>query len=133
MKSDIDIKDDIYRHIMGSSLEQAVTGKVCKRGVRPKGSTDEDIVLSVSSNENGQIQEAKVNVNVYVKDDVMRDGQHEEASIRLKELCVASAQVLERGIGDDYLFTLDSQVIIPSESTNEHVISNRLTYKQNNE
>ena len=30
MKSDIDIKDDIYKHIKGSALEKAVTGKLCK-------------------------------------------------------------------------------------------------------
>lgn len=30
MKSDIEIKDDIYKHIKGSLLEKVVNGKLCK-------------------------------------------------------------------------------------------------------
>ena len=45
MKSDILIKDDLYRFIKSSPLASAVTGKICKTGVRPKGSDLEDIVI----------------------------------------------------------------------------------------
>ena len=85
MKSDIEIKDDIYQIIKGSALEKAVTGKL-KKTRRPANSNKEDIVISILENGSGQVQEAFVNVNIYVSDDV-RDGQAEENSSRLRQLC----------------------------------------------
>lgn len=133
MKSDILIKDDLYKFVKASPLATAVSGKVCKQGVRPKGSDKEDIVISVIANENGQIQEATVNVNIYVADDVKSDGQNQEATIRLRELCAIASETLEVGSGDDYRFTLDSQRVLAVEDTREHVINNKISYKQINE
>lgn len=133
MKSDILIKDDVYTFIKKSPLASAVTGKVCKQGIRPKGSDKEDVVISVIANQNGQIQEAVVNVNIYVKDDIKADGQNQEATIRLRELCEIASDTLEVGRGEDFRFTLESQHVIEVEATKEHVINNRLNYKQVNE
>lgn len=47
MKSDIEIKDDIYKHIKGSLLEKVVNGKLCKASKRPSNSDREDIVISI--------------------------------------------------------------------------------------
>lgn len=133
MKSDILIKDDVHSFIKKSPLASAVTGKVCKQGIRPKGSDKEDVVISVIANQNGQIQEAVVNVNIYVKDDIKADGQNQEATIRLRELCEIASDTLEVGRGEDFRFTLESQHVIEVEATKEHVINNRLNYKQVNE
>jgi len=133
MKSDILIKDDLYKFVKASELATTVSGKICKTGVRPKGSDAEDVVISVIANQNGQLQEAAVNVNIYVKDDVKADGQNQEATIRLRELCNVAAQILEVGSGDDFRFTLDSQRVIAVSDTQEHVINNKLIYKQINE
>lgn len=133
MKSDILIKDDLYKFVKDGPLATAVSGKVCKQGVRPKGSDKEDIVISVIANENGQIQEATVNVNIYVADDVKSDGQNQEATIRLRELCKIASETLEVGSGDDYRFTLESQRVLAVEDTREHVINNKISYKQINE
>jgi hypothetical protein len=133
MKSDILIKDDLYKFIKQSSLAAAVTGKISKTGVRPKGSDLEDIVISVVGNLNGQIQEAIVNVNIYVKDDIKSDGSHQEATIRLRDLCTIASDTLEVGSGDGYRFTLESQRVLEVKDTKEHVINNRLNYKQVNE
>lgn len=133
MKSDILIKDDIYQFIKSSKLASAVTGKICKTGVRPKGSELEDVVISVVANMNGQIQDAIVNVNIYVRDDIKCDGQNQEATIRLRELCTIASESLEVGRGNDYRFTLESQRVIEVSDTKEHVISNKLIYKQVNE
>lgn len=57
MKSDIEIKDDIYQIIKGSALEKAVTGKL-KKTRRPANSNKEDIVISILENGSGQVQEA---------------------------------------------------------------------------
>ena len=75
MKSDIDIKDDIYRLIQKSDLKKAITGSVSKTK-RPKDSKLEDVVVSVLANHTAQRQEAFVVVNVYVKDDNV-NGQNE--------------------------------------------------------
>lgn len=132
MKSDIEIKDDIYNHIKGSSLESAVTGKLCKASKRPLDSDKEDIVISVLDNGSGQIQEAFVNVNIYVKDNI-RNGQAEENSIRCRELCRIAIDVLCVGHGDDFRFALEKQRINPVEGKDEHFINNRLLYRQVNE
>ena len=126
MKSDIDIKDDIYNHIKGSALACAVTGKLCKASKRPSGSDMEDIVISILDNGSGQIQEAFVNVNIYVKDNI-RDGQAEMNDIRCRD------EVLEIGHGPGFRFTLDKQRVMPVNGKDEHFINNKLLYKQVNE
>lgn len=131
MKSDIEIKDDIYKLIKGSALEKAITGKL-KKTRRPKDSNLEDIVISMLDNENGQMQEAFVNVNIYVPDD-MRDGQAEEKTIRLRELCKIAYNLLEVGRGESYRFTLAKQRVLEVNGKNEHFINNKLLYKQVNE
>lgn len=133
MKSDIGIKDDLYRLIKQSRLAMAVTGNICKAGVRPKGSDTEDVVISVVANLNGQIQEAVVNVNIYVADTIKADGQNQEDTVRLRKLCEIASETLEAGSGEDFRFALESQRVLALESTKEHVINNKLNYKQVNE
>ena len=92
MKTDIDIKDDIYRHIKGSHLAAIVTGSLSKT-LRPDKSQAEDIVISMLANVNKQMQEAFVNVNIYVAD-LQKGTQFVEDTIRLRELCTASSELL---------------------------------------
>lgn len=131
MKSDIDVKDDIYGHIKGAALEKAVTGKL-RKTKRPNESDKEDIVISVLANQNGQIQECFVNVNIYVRD-IYRDNQAEEDTTRLRVLCNMSEELLKVGFGDSYRFELDSQRVIEVNGKDEHVINNKLLYRQCNE
>lgn len=130
MKTDIDIKDDMYAVIKGSPLAKAVTGKLSKT-LRPAGSYKEDIVISILANNNAELQEAYVNVNIYVKDNA-RDGQSEENSIRLRELCSLSRDLLERGYKDDFRYELSSQRVIAVEGKGEHIINNKVLYQQVN-
>ena len=122
MKSDIEIKDDIYKHIKGSLLEKVVNGKLCKASKRPSNSDREDIVISILENGSGQIQEAFVNVNSYVMNDA-----------RCRELCKVAIQVLETGHGESYRFTLNKQRVLEVNGKNEHFINNKLLYSFNNE
>lgn len=131
MKSDIEIKDDIYMYIKGSTLDYEATGKLCKTK-RPSDSDYEDIVISVLANQNAQIQEALVNVNIYVKD-VIRNNQAEENTIRLRKLCELAEGLLKVGRGNDYRFILDSQRVLEVEGKNEHFINNKLLYRQCND
>lgn len=141
MKSDIEIKDDVYEYIKGSELEKAVTGKLTKRK-RPANSTKEDIVINVVANLNGQIQGSTVYVNIYVQDDniaytdELSNGnisQTEENTIRLRELARMASNLLEVHNGGDYRWELQEQRIFESDTTAEHIISNKLNYSQSNE
>ena len=131
MKTDIEIKDDIYYWIKDSELAIAVNGSLSKTK-RTEGSCKEDIVISVLANNNGQLQEAYVNVNVYVKD-LERDGQAEEDTIRLRELCKIAEYTLKKGYKDDFRFMLESQRVYEVNGKREHMINNRLLYKQVND
>ena len=132
MKNDIAIKTDVFRHIQGSELAEAVTGVVRKTGKRPHGSKDEDIVISMLANVNGQIQTATVNVNIYVAANVV-DGQAEEATERLDELCRMSADLFEVFRGKDFRARLLEQRVLEVDNADEYVINNKIEYKQNNE
>ena len=128
MKTDIDIKDDIYQYIKGSELYNAVSGKVDKTN-RPTNSTKEDIIISIEENMNDGIQSALVSVNIYVAD-LLRDNQYIENTIRLRELCTLAKELLEVGHVDDARFYLQSQRVNEvNGSDNEHYIENKLIYK----
>lgn len=131
MKTDIDIKDDLYGFIKDSELHTAISGELYKT-VRPADSALEDIVISVLANRNGQIQEAFVYVNIYIQD-LNRGAYLEENSIRLRELCRVAHNVLKKGIGETFRFTLDEQRVMQSQTGKEHVITNKLLYMQCNE
>lgn len=133
MKSDIEIKDAIYSIIKGSALEKTVTGKL-KKTRRPANSDKEDIIISMLDNGGGQIQEAFVNVNIYVADDI-RDGQAEEKSTRLRELCKMSYELLFNCRGNG--FRVDSsgskQRVLEVNGKDEHFINNKLLIQISNE
>lgn len=133
MKSDIEIKDAICDIIDGSALEKAITGKLSKT-LRPANSNKEDIVISILENGSGQKQEAFVNVNIYVPD-YIRDGQAEENTIRLRELCRMSYELLFNCRGDG--FRVDSsgskQRVMEVNGKKEHFINNKLLIQISNE
>lgn len=131
MKSDIDIKDAIYDLIKGSSLAEAVNGELLKTR-RPKNSEKEDIVISVVANEGVQSQEAVVNVNIYVEDNIL-DGQPEEDSIRCRVLSQAAMEVLyERHFRGMWLKPNPPRVF-EANDIDWHIINVKLNVKLNNE
>lgn len=139
MKSDIDIKDDVYNIISSSKLKATVTGSLCKRG-RPyycTGTTGkEDICISILANRTSQIQEAFVNVNIYVQDQaITKKGniQKEENTARLRELCQLSFSTFESVKGTGFRLSLDEQRVVPCAETDEHIISNKLLYQTIND
>lgn len=138
MKTDIDIKDDIWRVIKKSPLFKEVTGELKKTSIRPKESRKEDIVISVLANNIRQKQMAYVNVNIYVADNYV-DGQNEENSERLRRLCNMAFSVFENVRGVDFRLSLTDpnfdcwQRVIESEGTSEHVINNKILYQIINE
>lgn len=131
MKTEYAIKTDIYNYLKKSELVVEVTG-LLKKTSRPKNSTKEDIIISVLSNVNGQNQEAVVNVNIYVEDNIV-DGQAEEDSARIGELSELASSILESFTVGGAVVYLEQQKVYEAEGIDWHVINNRLNYKINNE
>lgn len=129
MKNDERIKLDVQDYIFTTELPDEVSG-VIKRDRRPRGSEAEDVIISVLANENGQIQNATVNVNIYVKDKPAGN-QYDPNHERLERLADISQRIFEVFRGDGFRAHLLSQRITALE--NEHVITNKIEYKQNNE
>lgn len=140
MKSDEDIKDDVYDVVIKSALAEEVSG-VIKTTKRPHNSTSEDIIISVLANQQAQRQEAYVNVNVYVKDDNV-DGQYEESRDRLRKLCQLCFDLFDNVRGTDFRLSIrhgdgdnggsQGQRVIETD-IGEHVINNKLLYQVINE
>lgn len=140
MKSDIEIAKWVYHHIRKSGAMESLTGKLSDRG-RPNGSISQDVVISVLANEgSGDIQQAYVNVNVYISD-LWNDKTKawERDTIKVKETC-DSFKFLFSLIGDDYRVSSkdSSQKVMPNDviyedGHTEHIINNKLFIKINNE
>lgn len=129
MKNDERIKQDVLDYIFTTELPDEVSG-VIKRDRRPRGSEMEDVIISILANENGQIQDATVNVNIYVKDKPAGN-QYDPDHERLDVLADMSQRIFDVFHGDGFRAHLESQRITAVE--NEHVITNKIRYKQNNE
>lgn len=127
MKSDIDIADAIYEHLKGSELAAQATGTVRKMR-RKKDSKKEDIVIVPIANENGDVQLAAINVNVYVKDQ-NEGGEPMPNTRRLRELADIAKDVLDCINLEGYRITLDSQRIVECQDTREYCINNRLNFQ----
>ena len=135
MKSDIDIKDDVYKVITSSKLKKVVTGSICKRKrtAYPIGAElKEDVCISILGNQTAQEQKAFVSVNIYVQDEEI-NRQKEEKSERLRELCQLSFQIFKYVHGLDFRLSMDTQRVIPNEETGEHIINNKLLYQTLND
>ena len=130
--TDIDIKDELYMWINGSSLAGMVSGKVYK-DQRPLNSDKEDITIAILARDAGrQMQEATVNVNIYVPD-IRRGKEAIEDVKRLRTLCTEASQLFEYYHTGDRIVALSSQEVFKANGIDWHVINNRLQVRYNNE
>lgn len=126
MRSDGAVKTDIYKYINQSGFMGNVNGKLSKTK-RPHNSKAEDVVISILANEGTQLQTAVLNVNIYIQDfDV--DGQFEENTIRIDEVCDKAWNLLESFHTDEYHAHAIEQRVYATDS-GEHIINNQVEYK----
>lgn len=149
MKSDIAIQDDIYQAL---SKDKALSSALKKLGfdspqfsIEKKGSNASGnvVVISVLANDGiSEIQEAFVNVNVFVQD-IKKSTQAKNVSggqvyeyiadrKKLRELCVLFEEKFKLIRGETFRVTLDSQRVLEDKDTHQHFINNKLLYKQFN-
>lgn len=134
MKTEIDIKDDIYRHLKDSALVRQTSGRLIKVGHRPLDARGEDIVISVlESDMTSERQEALVQINVYVADQITPSGESVEDTARLRTLSRLAGEALNRVWGEGYRFTLQKQRIHRVAERREHCIASRVLYQYINE
>lgn len=140
MKSDIEIENFIRSKIAGSELEKSISGKLSDSG-RPNGSSKEDIVIAVLSNEGaGQTQQVFVNVNIYIKD-LWNPGTKawKKHKRRVEELCNQSKFLFSIRGGDYHAVpSRSSQKVFPlgvsfEDGHTEHFINNKIFIEINNE
>lgn len=129
MITDTEIYDKVCGLVVESGLMGVVSGSLAEK---PSGQGVEDVVVNILANSAGQTQEAFVNVNIYVPD--VYDGNAPKwDKERLAELCTLSAGVFEVQHGTGWRLTLDSQRVLAVDGRDEHVINNKLLYRQINE
>ena len=136
MKTDIDICKDIFHIVVDSPIKASITGITGNVTYTGRETDKEDCVISVLDSMNGQIQDSKINVNIYVQD--ITSGGVEKPNIpRITELADTSKKVFGDGkrsvFGDGFRVTLEKQRVLSVNGKNEHVINNTIRYKFNNE
>ena len=132
MKTDVEIRRDLFDILKASPVSEAITGEV-RMVPRKKGSKLEDCIISVLANENGQVQECFVNVNIYVPD-ILSGGEYVENVPRTNVLSRMCEEFFDRFIyGDGFIISLEKQRILAVEGKDEYCINNRLKYKFLNE
>lgn len=133
MKTDIDICMDVYKIVDRSNIKDIITGNISYTG---RETDKEDCIISVLENMTGQIQDCKINVNIYVQD-ITHCGNLIVNAKRVQMLSNISKEVFGDGktsvFGDGFKITLEKQRVLAVNGRDEHVINNTLRYKFNNE
>lgn len=132
LKSDNQIIDDVYRHLMRLKMNDLVSGRLCKRERMGEPGDEDVIILVIAQGMVDDVQEAAVNVNIYVRD-ILVEGQWVLNKRRIDELEPMAKEMLKLGgLGEDYSFYLEKQETFRNrdfDNPHEHYISNRLTYR----
>lgn len=133
MKSDIEIEDELYSIIKDSPLDKATNGDIYQGpDERPDNSQLEDIEIIVIANQNGDIEKATININIYVKD-VPMQGKVRRNKPRLRQLARLGNAMFKGAINmEGYRITLESQGTYRLHQVNQHYVNFKLNYKYYN-
>lgn len=134
MKTTVEIEDDIFTILKGSELARTVSGKIYKGYRRPADSTKEDITVHVLANQNGEVQLAFVNVNIYVKDTLIGDA-YDTDKVRTRTLAALACKIFEyTGSGKNFDTIVEEQNIYEADGTKqpEHFINIKVKYRTYN-
>ena len=135
MKTEADIRDDLYRYISSSELKTALSGNIYKYdGERPDKSSKEDLVIApLSDIPADELQEVIVNIRIYVADLYDNAGSLYRAhGIRLREIQDICKKVFDTFRTDEARCVLETMKTFKVEGRDEHCIVNRINYKHCN-
>ena len=128
MKTAVQIERDFYTIISQSQLGKELKGKVYRKEMRPIGSQEEDLILSLLSGVDDQVQTGVVAVSIYVKD-IPFEGRLVRDTERIGELLELVNSITEN-YSFGYVISNDgTPSIIQLEDISQHVISIRLYFE----
>lgn len=132
MKTESDVRDDLYSYIKTSELNSVISGKIFKyEEERPGTSETEDIVIApLTETPFNDIQEIIVMLRLYVKD-LFDSGNniYRADSIRLKELETLCKEAFLVFRTEGARCVAENIKTFKSDSTHEHCIVSRINYK----
>jgi len=121
-----DIEQDFYNLLRGGSLDNVLSGSIYKSGMRPLGSTQEDVVISFLSGVSNQVQTGIVIINTYVPN----QANGLKNTNRVKELETEINNWIALFNNQKYEIELDKTIQVFAEpDINQHFISTRLRFK----
>lgn len=124
------VQSDILALLAGSELSSNVSGKVYRRGYRPRDSRDEDIVVTFISGMATQVEQGAVTLNIYVPDIAHDNGVYVEDGQRtsqIEELAARWVESLPPRI--NYKFSLLRTISTDhDEAARQHYVTVQLEY-----
>lgn len=126
------IEADLFHFIKNSSLAKMIRGSVYRNGMRPVKSVREDAIVTFITGIDGQFQNGKVNVNIYVPDIDNGSEVFVEDISRTTEIEVEAFRVIREELNPHpkYLFSL-FQIIqtFKVDGTNQHMVNVPIEFK----
>jgi hypothetical protein len=129
MKTDIEIRQDIFLWLSTTDLKETVTGEISMTG---RETDKEDVCISVLASEGRQWQKVYVNVNIYVKD-IHANEVYRENTLRTGTLAKLCDTIMREHHGKGWMCRMEKQSVMEVSATNEHLINNKLFYQVINE
>lgn len=127
------IQSDVLALLKSGSLPDLISGKVYRRGYRPRDSKAEDAIVIFTTGLTGQIQTGVVTINIYVPDiDPYQNGAMVEDGRRCEELEIAAAEWVDSltTAVSNYRFQLQQTIYTEEEpDINQHFIVVKLKYE----
>lgn len=131
MKSTSELINLIYGIVKDSALADEITGTIYKR-IRPNGSLTEDIVINCLPTGNANVQDATVNLNIYVPDLESKSNSTNQFlpdTKRIEELESIANTVFTDVNASGYWFDVQFISVIQESEINQHFINVRLNIK----
>lgn len=126
--SDIEVKDAVFEVLKDTTLVTDVISGRLYKDARPQNSTKEDIVIAVVAGDASQIQEFRINVNVFVPD-VRRGNEYIEDTQRLRVISSLCIEALDDKFLGGFIIKLESQRIMAVNGASIHAVNNSLNVR----
>lgn len=128
------IQSDVLKLLKSGSLPSLISGKVYRRGYRPRDSKSEDAIVIFTTGLPGQIQTGVVTINIYVPDIPLDDdtGVLVEDGQRCEQLERVAAEWVESltTAVSNYRFRLQQTIYTEEEpDINQHFVVVKLKYE----
>jgi hypothetical protein len=126
------VQGDVIELLQNGQLPGLVNGKIYRNGYRPRGSRQEDIIVTFTAGLSEQIQTGIVTINIYVPDIETGNGVMVENGRRCEELEIAANEWVESltAAVSDYRFALQQTVYTAHDiDVSQHFVVVKLKYE----